>query len=411
MISINIIEKLNLYDGSYYIDMGPGWIIGNDKDSILCTLIIPPGCTGTFDDQIKFESSIKVMVSTSINFNSEKFSTSFSIAAGHEWIKELTYSHSLTYTTDDNNFKYVQIYLIRHRYDILTLRNGIIQDWAIGYGGGNSTSGIWGDYIDFSPHSLVDITPLEQPIDRSFITNGNPQSIELYKSSLSIISKIEIIYSPNISLTKKLDITNNNSDVCIEVSNVDERAYVFNLSDIKACENIVIYKQISSEMVEYISSVDDNTFTSDLVIDMEEDTTYYFRFINCKKGSLELKFNDFNPNSLNINNSNINLYDKALYYINNVSLQESKILSQSHLHIGKIIYYYINAINGYDKLTFKVENAKFKLKIYENNNQTYTYTINPGTFETSLFAGLKFMISVECLDILDLNTSIEFKLE
>lgn len=124
-------DRVNLHDGYYFINTGPGWTNTSLKAAILGSILVPPKATGEFTKMIKYENTRKITISGSVGFNYSIFQASISAGLGREWVQETTLEQRFIYPSNKDLYTYVRFYAIANRYDAMTVKNGKIIDLGV----------------------------------------------------------------------------------------------------------------------------------------------------------------------------------------------------------------------------------------------------------------------------------------
>lgn len=386
-------ENINLYDGLYFIDMGPGWIFGNDKTSELGSIIIPPDSGGSFTKLVKFEDTHKVMGKVTTEFNYKFITGSLSLGSGHEWGQEKIFEQTLEY--EDNELStYVKIYAIANRYELMRVKNKKIIEHAIGHTGG----GIWGKRLDFDSNTPIESNILEEPFEKSFITNGKSSRVKLFVPSASI-PRYPFVYSNNLY---QLSLNNTQSEVLCTLDSTINGIYRFKFTK-EMCKEVIIYKSLDESFLEYVTSIDDFDLDEELIqLELQKNQKYLFRLIGCKTGNISIIGKLLSSTDIGINNSDLNMNNRAIFEISEAKLSSSLFVKRNNEFIGKEIFYGISipldpSISK-KKLSIQGKNCFYEIKVYKDK-KTSKHNLKYKKKNIDIKPGEYFIIGIECKNI------------
>lgn len=200
---INLNSKsLNLSDGTYLIDRGYGWVMGNDA-SFLDSGFANPGETVKIQrgKMVGTEHSIIAGVGTVFDLKLVKLAV------------ELAYEHTIADETDiavgfslkapSNKNLYVKTYTTYRRFDMIEIKNGSL----VGHSSTYEANGTWAKRVIYNTGETVDQNALKEKVTRNVL--GEPEAIDI-KNSISVKGSDHI---------KNLDILINSSSNSLELVN------------------------------------------------------------------------------------------------------------------------------------------------------------------------------------------------
>lgn len=390
--------NINLHDGRYFINMGPGWIWGGNKACERGSIIIPPNAAGSFTKFIKYEDIYKVMVKQSADFDYKFISGSLSLGVGREWGKEITLEQTLEYE-DNPLFTYVKIYAIANRYEIITVKNNRIIDQAIGYTG----SGIWGKRLDFDPNTPITQELLDEPFDKSFITDGKSNKVKLYTSSI-ILSKDAFKYNNKLF---SLSISNVENTMFCALDSPVNGIYKFQLKR-NICKKIVVYKSLDKDFLEYITSIDDFDFDiTSIQLELEKDQKYFFKLIDCKAAKISIVGKPLTTLDTEVNNNELNMNNRTFFQMPEIDTSSNLYLKRNNEFIEKEIFYGCSIATipniSKKKLVMHADNCFYEISIYRDENITEKYNLKNKTLSIDISPEEYFVIGVKCKSINNYN--------
>lgn len=412
-------DRVNLHDGYYFINMGPGWTNTSLKAAILGSILVPPKATGEFTKMIKYENTRKITISGSVGFNYSIFQASISAGLGREWAQETTLEQRFIYPSNKDLYTYVRFYAIANRYEAMTVKNGKIIDLGVAYMAG----GIWGQAIKFHQDSKVKQNLLEDKNDKSFISDNSTQSIKLFKSYLDDLTNFNIDYN-NDEYNLEFNVEES-SDVIVTMDNNVEGTYIFSFPNHSNTNNtfqqVVVYIEEDDKFLSYVTSIDNLELKYWIILNLEKGKKYYFKFIECSGGKISFngkkkdKVQDELVDGL-IKNSYLDITNKTIFELDFESTYPVLILRGNEF-VGKEIFYFVNIPfddnfettrhNLEKKLLFKAYNAFYEVKIYRDSDQLITFPLKTQEKSINVLEGEHFIIGVTCKNINGFNNAID----
>lgn len=195
-------NSLNLQDGTYLIDRGDGWVLGNDS-SFVESQIASAGESTKLMKGKTLGTITNIMVGSSIGIGLESVKLAVEAAYGHSIVKEdnLVAGFNLTAPITEN--VYAKTYITFKRYDMIEIRNRSIYGYTSTY----EPNGTWLKYTGFTDSKQIDQNALKEKVNRSVL--NEPEQIDI-KSCISVSGCDHI---------KNLDIVLNSNDNTINLIN------------------------------------------------------------------------------------------------------------------------------------------------------------------------------------------------
>lgn len=195
---ININSKsINLKDGTYLIDRGYGWVLGNDASFIESGFANP----NEYLRLVKAETVVTqhhIMSGASAGLDFGIVKTAI----------EVTYQHTITEQTNlimgfemtapaDKNI-YVKTYSTYRRFDMFKIENGSLKGHSATY----EPNGTWAKYVTYNPGETLNQNALKETVARNVM--GAPQLVEIdntiHVAGCDYVRSVDIVLNSNRSI-------------------------------------------------------------------------------------------------------------------------------------------------------------------------------------------------------------------
>lgn len=133
-VNLKSIDPNNLGDGVYAISKGLGWILPDENpSSIISTLIVSSGTTGTISETKEISTSITTSITGSAGFTTEFVTSSIEVSFSIEVTNSNSIAVSLEKECPDDKKMFWKVYATFARYDVIVVKNKQITDQSSVY--------------------------------------------------------------------------------------------------------------------------------------------------------------------------------------------------------------------------------------------------------------------------------------
>ena len=194
--------SLNLQDGTYLIDRGDGWVLGNDE-SFVESQFGGPGEYTRLSKGKTVGTIQQVMSGTGVSLDLNKVKLAVQASYGRTIVKEdnLIAGFGLICPKDKNI--YAKTYITYRRYDMIKIKNDSLDGYTSTY----EPNGTWLKYVLYDDGELVDQNALKEKVCRNVL--NEPELLNI-RNSISVsgcdyIKNLDIVFNNN---TSTLDLVN-----------------------------------------------------------------------------------------------------------------------------------------------------------------------------------------------------------
>lgn len=225
-------KSLNLPDGKYIINMGTGWVLGNDASLIKTSY---PGLGVTMYIE---ESKVKIKEQTSVyGISTELTAGLLSASVEKEFGKTLkvedTVKSDFTVSAPADKAIYAKLYATYNRYDLIEVKNNVIRGRRSTY----EPEGSWLKYVKYDPTEGVDQSKLIERNNRCVL--GESEEVDI-KSSIMVGGNSENDFTLGFEFKNNSILFLNRSDKAINTTAGSNKYFGFKLLDKNKKEKISI---------------------------------------------------------------------------------------------------------------------------------------------------------------------------
>lgn len=195
-------RSLNLPDGTYLIDRGYGWVLGNDKSFVNSQFARPN--ESLFLKQGKTVSTEHTILSdASAQFNLGMVKAAVELAYEHTILDSNTIALGYQIEAPSDKNIYVKSYVTYKRYDMIKIQNGKLKDHSATY----EPNGTWAKTITYKDGETINQDSLKEKVARNVL--GEPELVDI-KNTIQV---------SGCDYVKNLDIVLNDTTNNIELVN------------------------------------------------------------------------------------------------------------------------------------------------------------------------------------------------
>lgn len=187
-------KSFNINDGTYLIDRGYGWIMGNDA-SFLDSGFANPGETIKIQRGKMVGTEHNIIAGSVANFDLKVVKLAIELSYEHTISDETDISVGFNLKAPSNKNLYVKTYATYRRFDMIEVKNGSL----IGHSTTYEANGTWAKRVLYNPGEIVDQNALKEKVTRNVL--GEPELIDIKNSinvkGLDYINNLDILINSN----------------------------------------------------------------------------------------------------------------------------------------------------------------------------------------------------------------------
>lgn len=206
--NINLNSRgLNLSDGTYLIDRGDGWVLGNDE-SFIESQFAGPGEDTKLMKGKTVGTINKLMVGSSVGIDLGAVKLAVEAAYDYAIVNEDNLVAGFRVIAPENQSVYAKSYITYKRYDMIKINEGLVKGYTSTY----EPNGTWVKTINYTDGKKVDQNALKEKVCRNVL--NEPELVNI-KNCISVSGCDNI---------KSLDIMLNGNDNTINILNRSNHA-------------------------------------------------------------------------------------------------------------------------------------------------------------------------------------------
>lgn len=200
---VNLNSKLlNLDDGTYLIDRGYGWVLGDDA-SFLNSGFANPGETVMIQNGKMVGTEHNIITGSGVGFDLKVVKLAVELLYEHTISDETNILAGFSLKAPSNKSLYVKTYATYRWFDMIKVKNRSLIEHSATY----EPNGTWAKRVIYNSGETVDQNALKEKVARNIL--GEPEIIDI-ENTISVIG---------LDYIKNLDILINSSSSSLEVAN------------------------------------------------------------------------------------------------------------------------------------------------------------------------------------------------